>query len=195
MALHFNSDSFDEDARMLSNFYHANITIGCLSFPTVMHYVAYKMYEQIDPEFSKQFTRGSLNYIGDDPRKVMIMTGKRSKWSKVMQFGRRKSPLVQSDYKPGWSDEKHERVIRKALKTKLDQHPHIRGVLIDTGDQDLLHTTSNGGKWGVCYHKNPKTNERYTTGENMLGKILMELRSEYKDIDCYKDELRTVFSI
>ena len=196
MKLSFSSESRFEEARMLTNSYKAPFCYGCISFATIDHFIAYHKYYEVDKEFSYQFTRGSLNYVGDDAQKVRLMTNG-SRWNRVLQHGRRKSTSVNANYTPGWDEKKHEDMVRKALKLKFDQHIKIKRVLLNTPSSvQLIHSTKNGGKWGMCYQKTPTG--RIQVGENMLGVMLMELREEYKKEGIhtfFKEELRTVFDI
>lgn len=196
MKLSFSSESRFEEARMLTNSYKAPFCYGCISFATIDHFIAYHKYYEVDKEFSCQFTRGSLNYIGDDIQKVRLMTNG-SRWNRVLQHGRRKSTSLNSNYTPGWDETKHEEIVKIGLKLKFDQNINLKRVLLNTpSNVELIHSTKSGGKWGVCYQKTP--NGRIQVGENMLGVMLMELREEYKKEgikNIYKEELRTVFDI
>ena len=72
--------------------------------------------------------------------------------------------------RPDW-DEVKPRVMYKVCKSKFDQNPELREKLIETGEAELIEGNDWGDTyWGVCNGE----------GENMLGKILMRLRSEYQ---------------
>lgn len=71
----------------------------------------------------------------------------------------------------GWDDVKVD-TMRVIVRKKFQQHNAIREALIATGDAELIegnwwHDTF----WGVCNGE----------GENNLGKILMELREEFRN--------------
>lgn len=76
------------------------------------------------------------------------------------------------DVVPNWAQIKFER-MRAVLRAKFDQHADLRELLLSTGDARLVEagTVSNAVNrlWGEVDGK----------GENMLGLMLMELRSEY----------------
>jgi ribA/ribD-fused uncharacterized protein len=75
------------------------------------------------------------------------------------------------DVTPDWAEIKFDR-MRRVLRAKFDQHPELRQILISTGDARLVEagTVNNAVNrlWG----------EVNGVGQNMLGIMLMELRSE-----------------
>ena len=58
------------------------------------------------------------------------------------------------------------------MPAKFAQHPDIRAVLLSTGDERLVEHTSSDSYWG---------DGGDGTGNNMLGKILMEIRERLRD--------------
>ena len=70
--------------------------------------------------------------------------------------------------------------MRLCLRLKFDQHPDIREKLLKTGDHLIFEDIEERPKtdrnkfWGAF-----KTNGQLD-GQNMLGKLLMELREELK---------------
>lgn len=86
------------------------------------------------------------------------------------------------DVVPDWSKIKFDR-MRGVLRAKFDQHDDLRQLLLSTGDARLVEvgTVSNAVNrlWGEVDGK----------GENMLGVMLMELRTLYaRDIATAKLE-------
>lgn len=70
-------------------------------------------------------------------------------------------------------------LMRECLRVKVDQHPHLLDMLLDTGDIILIENCSNRDKessrfWGAVY--NEQTN--LWEGANVLGELWMELRAE-----------------
>lgn len=59
-------------------------------------------------------------------------------------------------------------VMRKAVKTKVEKYPEVRSLLKSTGDATIIEDSAVDWYWGCG--KDGK-------GKNMLGKILMEIRS------------------
>jgi hypothetical protein len=69
-----------------------------------------------------------------------------------------------------WDEIKFD-VMQKVLRLKFIRNPDLKHLLISTGDAELIEGNWWGDKiWGVCNGE----------GENNLGKLLMELRTEYQ---------------
>ncbi|QQO08379.1 NADAR family protein [Breznakiella homolactica] len=62
-------------------------------------------------------------------------------------------------------------VMRKALEAKFTQHVAMKRQLLDTGDAVLMEDSQKDYFWGIGADG---------TGKSMLGKLLMELRSELR---------------
>jgi ribA/ribD-fused uncharacterized protein len=76
------------------------------------------------------------------------------------------------DVVPNWAQIKFDR-MRAVLRAKFEQHADLKALLLSTGDARLVEagTVNNAVNrlWGEVDGK----------GENMLGVMLMKLRSEY----------------
>ena len=83
---------------------------------------------------------------------------------KVAQIGRNRELPLRKDWEQAKDD-----VMRRAVYAKFSQNKEIRDVLISTGQEVLVEKTSNDYYWGCGTDGN---------GQNMLGKILMEVRKE-----------------
>jgi ribA/ribD-fused uncharacterized protein len=73
----------------------------------------------------------------------------------------RKIPL-----RDDWELIKNE-IMKEAVLKKFSTHADIRDLLISTGNQKIIEATTDDYYWGCGLNR---------TGENMLGKILMEVR-------------------
>ena len=77
------------------------------------------------------------------------------------------------DIVPNWASIKVDR-MRAVLRAKFTQHPNLRQLLLGTGARRLVEaaTVNNAVNrfWGEVDGK----------GENTLGKLLMELRDEFR---------------
>ena len=62
-------------------------------------------------------------------------------------------------------------IMRKAVRAKFAQHRDIRDVLLGTGTATIVEHTTNDRFWG---------DGGDGTGENWLGRILMEVREELR---------------
>ncbi len=81
---------------------------------------------------------------------------------KAAKMGRDRSrPL-----RPDWDAVKDD-IMRTAVEAKFTQHEELRNLLRSTGQATLVEHTKNDAYWG---------DGGDGTGQNMLGKILMELR-------------------
>jgi ribA/ribD-fused uncharacterized protein len=59
-------------------------------------------------------------------------------------------------------------VMRKAVRAKFEQHAELRAALLATGEATLVEHTPKDSYWG---------DGGDGSGKNMLGKILMEVRT------------------
>lgn len=70
-----------------------------------------------------------------------------------------------------WDDVKVD-VMRDILRAKAQQHPYVMRKLLATGDRELVENSWRDGFWGWGPHRD---------GQNMLGKLWMQVRSEMRD--------------
>jgi ribA/ribD-fused uncharacterized protein len=61
--------------------------------------------------------------------------------------------------------------MRTAVRAKFNQHDNLRELLFSTGDAKLVEHTERDDYWG---------DGGDGQGKNMLGRILMEVRSELR---------------
>lgn len=78
----------------------------------------------------------------------------------------RKKPL-----RADWESVKDE-IMREAVRAKFMQHAELRERLLATGDAEIVEHTKNDAYWG---------DGGDGSGENMLGRILMEVRQEIRN--------------
>jgi ribA/ribD-fused uncharacterized protein len=71
-----------------------------------------------------------------------------------------------------WEDVKED-VMRRSLREKFSQNPRCRDALLGTGDEQLVEHAP----WGDFYWGDGGDG----TGQNRLGELLMELRSEMRE--------------
>ncbi len=72
-----------------------------------------------------------------------------------------------------WDDVK-VRIMKTILAEKANQHEYVRRKLLATGDRELIEDSWRDDFWGWGPNKN---------GQNMLGKLWMELRAELREIE------------
>jgi|SRR5690606_14665519 len=72
-----------------------------------------------------------------------------------------------------WESVKVE-VMRTAVRAKFSQHRYLKEQILSTNDEILVEHTNKDSYWGDGGNG---------SGQNMLGKILMEIRGELKNAD------------
>jgi ribA/ribD-fused uncharacterized protein len=69
---------------------------------------------------------------------------------------------------PDWIDQRVN-VMRRILFAKVSQHEYVRRKLLQTGGRDLIENSWRDDFWGWGQNRD---------GQNMLGKLWMEIRAE-----------------
>lgn len=77
------------------------------------------------------------------------------------------------ELRPDWEDKKLE-IMKEIVTLKFTQNPDLKQKLLATGDTPLFE----GNTWGDTFWGIDLTSK---SGQNHLGKILMEVRSELMD--------------
>jgi ribA/ribD-fused uncharacterized protein len=72
------------------------------------------------------------------------------------------------DYRKDWDSVKLG-IMKSILKEKVLQHPYIKEKLLESKDREIAENSPVDDFWGWGHDKN---------GNNHLGKIWMEIRSE-----------------
>lgn len=72
--------------------------------------------------------------------------------------------------RPDWDDVKVDK-MREIIRAKADQHEYVRRKLLATGDRELIEDSWRDDFWGWGPNGD---------GENMLGKLWMEIRAELR---------------
>ena len=96
-----------------------------------------------------------------------IRQAKSPKQAKTL--GRRRDWPLRND----WEEVKLD-IMRQAVQRKFETHADIRAVLLSTGDEELVENAPNDYFWGAG---------QFGTGQNMLDKILMEVRDVLRKTD------------
>lgn len=79
-------------------------------------------------------------------------------------------------------DSKRDDIMRSALRTKFVQHPELRKQLQETGERMIGEADARDKYWGIgtsVTSEKSKHPDKWA-GQNKLGKMLMDLRSEFK---------------
>jgi ribA/ribD-fused uncharacterized protein len=69
--------------------------------------------------------------------------------------------------------------MRKCVRMKFDQHPKLKKELIATGNSPIYENIGNRNGERHKFWGSKMVNESEGDGNNMMGKILMDLRDEY----------------
>jgi ribA/ribD-fused uncharacterized protein len=75
-----------------------------------------------------------------------------------------------ADRRADWDDVKVD-IMRQILRAKVDQHEYVRRKLLATADRELIEDSWRDDYWGWGPNRD---------GQNMLGKLWMEIRAEIK---------------
>lgn len=82
--------------------------------------------------------------------------------------------------RPDW-DVVRISVMRHHLRRKFAE-PELRTKLLATGERILIEGNTWGDKfWGAVFEQPPRHPHASIVGENHLGKLLMEIRSELRE--------------
>lgn len=133
---------------VFSNFYQAEIKICGKSYKTSEHYFQSQKFATTEPGYAEEIRKANSPGI-----------------SKRLG-GDRKHKL-----RPDWESVK-DNVMREALRAKFTQHPELKFLLLDTGDESLVEHTERDTYWA---------DGGDGSGKNMLGKLLMELRKAFRE--------------
>eukprot|EP00359_Climacostomum_virens_P009159 CAMPEP_0204917158 /NCGR_PEP_ID=MMETSP1397-20131031/14830_1 /ASSEMBLY_ACC=CAM_ASM_000891 /TAXON_ID=49980 /ORGANISM="Climacostomum Climacostomum virens, Strain Stock W-24" /LENGTH=169 /DNA_ID=CAMNT_0052089937 /DNA_START=1 /DNA_END=510 /DNA_ORIENTATION=+ len=105
----------------------------------------------------------AMKYEGG-PREELIRAAKTP--AKAKSYGRDRK----FSRRENWDEIKYG-VMREAVLAKFTQHSDLKSLLLDTGDKYLAEHTARDSQWG---------DGGDGTGQNWLGKILMEVRDELR---------------
>lgn len=72
--------------------------------------------------------------------------------------------------------------MQDAIRLKFNNSPHLTKILLDTGDRTIAEASPIDNVWGIGLDvMDPLALEpKYWRGQNLLGKALMELRTEIR---------------
>ncbi|KAI1377138.1 hypothetical protein F4677DRAFT_417491 [Hypoxylon crocopeplum] len=95
---------------------------------------------------------------------------------------KRLARLTKGFYPASWDEIKSAVAVAGNL-AKFSQNPHLKRLLLDTGDRLLADASSQDRVWGIGYTAKEamagRNQQRW--GENRLGKALMEVRQRLRE--------------
>ena len=144
---------------MAIKFYRIKETYGCFSnFSRHAISLDGRMWPTTEHYFQAQ------KYIGT-PRYDQIANAESPRIA--ADLGRDRGLPLRAD----WEQVKDDS-MRKCVREKVLQHPQIKDLLMNTGEEEIVEDSPIDWYWGCG---------KDGTGKNMLGKILMEVREELKN--------------
>ena len=82
-------------------------------------------------------------------------------------------------------------VVKKGNRAKFEQNPELKKLLLATGDSIMAEASPKDKVWGIAMKDTEavKKTPAEWPGQNLLGKILMELRKEFGGGEPKEDQL------
>lgn len=160
--------------RFLSNFYPAAVTLDGVTYSSVEH--AYQAAKTLDAHIRLIFISHYL-CLRCNKRQAYESYGCKHCGHRGVVF----RPVTAGDAKrPGNTlTIRHDwfairvRVMEDLVRKKFTTHTELGNRLLLTGDEELIEGNTWGDRfWGVCRGE----------GENQLGKILMKVRTELRQV-------------
>lgn len=148
----FNSTHPDSNIRCFSNFYPCKIMYGGIKFNHVEGaFQAAKVKNEKD----------KLNFVNVTPQAAKKMGGAKGKYR------------MDNDSLERWMNGERIEVMRRLLHEKF-KDPYLRQVLLNTGESRLVERLPRfpDAFWGT---------KKDGSGENMLGQLLMEVRTHNRE--------------
>lgn len=146
---------YEQDFYVLSNFSAFSIVWKDRRFQTSEH--AYHW---------EKFKVGTRDETGAYVRDCIIAA---TSAHEAFKLAERWKPLR----RPEWDEVKVD-IMRDILRAKVNQHEYVRRKLLATGDRELIEDSWRDDFWGWGPNRD---------GQNMLGKLWMEVRSELSRSD------------
>ena len=104
----------------------------------------------------------ALRMVPESRKEIMSTTSPLEAWRKAQEL------KEESKLDPG-----HDKyaLMEKIFRAKLEQHPDIKDILLESEDRELLKVYDTDYYWGTGADG---------SGENQMGKLWMKLREELK---------------
>lgn len=152
--------SFQGEYRFLSNFYPCSVVLDGVDYPSVEH--AFQAAKARIDDVLVHFDP----HLGPLTKPVRMVIRSASTPGQAKRLGRK------IKLRPGWEDMRLE-VMEGLVRQKFTNDWCLAERLLKTGDAELIEGNWWGDTfWGVCQGK----------GENNLGKILMRVREEVRNL-------------
>lgn len=145
---------------LFSNFYPCTFAVGGATYNCSEQYFMKKKQELFDPHNQLLAT----NIIRE------------TNPTNIKRFGRQ----VKNFNEQIWNQHRYK-FMYDAVYAKFTQNLEFRTTLLATGDKILVEASPYDRIWGIGYTKSNALANKDKWGQNLLGMILMELRSKLKD--------------
>lgn len=160
----------DEENGYLSNWYLSEFTIDDIAFSSMEQYM---MYEK------------AILFHDQETAKKILQT---DNVAEIKALGR----IVQNFDDTVWGQSKEE-IVYKGVFEKFRQNPELRKRLERTGEEVIAECAVKDKIWGIGLSM--KDEDRFCVerwkGQNLLGKILMDVRKDIKQGN-YEKKIRQV---
>ena len=147
----------EEENGYLSNWYLSDFTIDGITFSSMEQYMMYK----------------KAVLFHDDEAAVRI--SQTNDVAEIKALGR----SVKNFEEKLWREVRTE-IVHRGVFAKFDQNPELAGLLKQTGEDTIAECAVKDRIWGIGLSM--KDENRFCAdrwrGQNLLGKILMQIRSE-----------------
>ena len=157
--LFYGADESKGEYRNFSNMSQHPIEVDGVQYPSVEHY----------------FQAMKAKEFKDDEMLDKIVKAKTSKAVKAM------GKKVKNFVKEIW-DSKRDELMNTGVRAKFVQHPELQKQLLETGDRLIGEANARDMYWGIGTATTSEKSQYPDKwrGQNKLGKILMDLRKEFK---------------
>lgn len=151
--------SKEPENKEFSNFYETNFKLDGVDYKSAEH----------------AFEAVKAKTFGDEDSFAKILKAKSAQSAK--SFGNKVK-----DFKEDLWKEKQDEVMKSILRAKFTQNLELRKKLLDSADKRLANADSRDKYWGIGTSANTEMakDPKKWKGENKLGNMLEELRTEIK---------------
>ncbi len=155
---------YEQDFYILSNFSSFSVRWCGLVFPTSEHAYHWEKF------------RNEVAGESDDDRHQRVALANSILLAPSAHEAFKLAERWTSMRRPDWDNVKVG-IMRALLRAKAEQHEYVRRKLLATGERELVENSWRDGFWGWGSNQG---------GENMLGRLWMEIRSELRAADPVK---------
>ena len=156
------ADESKGEFRNFSNMSQHPIEVDGISYPSVEHY----------------FQAMKAKEFKDDEMVDKVIKAKTGKAVKAM------GKKIKNFVKEVW-DAKRDEIMRTGVRSKFIQHPELRKQLLETGERQIGEADARNLYWGIGTAESSEKSKHPEKwrGQNKMGKLLMELREEFRNLE------------